>query len=120
MKSLFQVGSLLACVTFLGAISAQEGPDSVTRATKQFNKKALVSGLEGPWELTSGPDNMLWVTERTGKRVTRIDPGTGERSVAITIDEVSAPGGQDGLLGMVLHPELLKGTGKDYVYVAYT
>ena len=80
----------------------------------------LVSGLAGPWELTWGPDNMLWVTERTGKRVTRIDPATGNRSVAITIAEVSAPGGQDGLLGMALHPELLRGTGQDYVYVAYT
>jgi hypothetical protein len=63
---------------------------------------------------------MLWVTERTGKRVTRIDPTTGKRRVAITIDEVSVPGGQHGLLGMALHPELLKGTGNDYVYVAYT
>ena len=80
----------------------------------------VVSGLAGPWEVTWGPDNMLWVTERTGKRVTRIDPASGERSVAITIDEVSAPGGQDGLLGMALHPELLQGSGNDYVYVAYT
>jgi PQQ-dependent dehydrogenase (s-GDH family) len=63
---------------------------------------------------------MLWVTERTGKRVTRIDPATGERKVAITIDEVSAPGGQDGLLGMALDPDLLKGSGNNYVYVAYT
>ena len=62
MKFLFRVGSVLACVAFFGTISAQEGPDSVTRATKQFNKKVLVSGLEGPWELTGGPDNMLWVT----------------------------------------------------------
>jgi PQQ-dependent dehydrogenase (s-GDH family) len=61
---------------------------------------------------------MLWVTERTGKRVTRIDPTTGQRTVAITIPEVSAPGSQDGLLGMALHPDLLKGS--DYVYVAYT
>ena len=42
------------------------------------------------------------------------------REVAITIDEASAPGGQDGLLGMALHPELLKGTGQDFVYVVYT
>ena len=42
----------------------------------------LVSGLAGPWELTWGPDNMSWVTERTGKRVTRIDPVTGNRSAA--------------------------------------
>jgi PQQ-dependent dehydrogenase (s-GDH family) len=76
--------------------------------------------LEGPWELAWGPDNMLWVTERTGKRVTRIAPTSGERKIAITIDEVSAPGGQDGLLGMALHPDLLKGKGNDYVYVAYT
>lgn len=63
---------------------------------------------------------MLWTTERTGKRVTRVNPSTGEKHVAITIEEVVAPGGQDGLLGMALHPELLKGTGNDYVYVAYT
>src|SRR5690606_23500986 len=63
---------------------------------------------------------MLWVTERTGKRITRIHPVTGERKVAITLDEASAPGGQDGVLGMALHPELLKSTGNDYVYVAYT
>jgi PQQ-dependent dehydrogenase (s-GDH family) len=111
---------VVVCLAFLGAISAQDSPDSVTRGTKQFQKKVIVSGLEGPWELTWGPDNMLWVTERTGKRVTRIDPATGERSVAITIGEVSAPGGQDGLLGMALHPELLKGTRSDYVYVTYT
>ena len=120
MKNVLQTVVLLAAVAFFGAISAQDGPDSVTRGTKRFDKKVLVSGLAGPWELAWGPDNMLWVTERTGKRVTRIDPATGDRSVAITIDEVSAPGGQDGLLGMALHPDLLKGTGNDYVYVAYT
>ncbi len=111
---------LLTTAVYLGPVSAQDGPETVTRGTKQFRKNVLVSGLAGPWELTWGPDNMLWVTERTGKRVTRIDPATGKRTVAITIAEVSAPGGQDGLLGMALHPELLRGTGQDYVYVAYT
>ena len=96
---------------------AQDAPDSVLRGTKQFSRRVVTSGLAGPWELTWGPDSKLWVTERTGKRVVRVDPTSGERSVAITIDEVSAPGGQDGLLGMALHPELLKGTGNDFVYV---
>ena len=99
---------------------AQDGPDSVLRGTKQFSKRTVTSGLEGPWEVTWGPDNQLWVTERTGKRVVRIDPASGARKVAVTIDEVSAPGGQDGLLGMALHPELLKRTGNDFVYVGYT
>jgi PQQ-dependent dehydrogenase (s-GDH family) len=120
MKISFQTALLVASLAFLGVISAQDGPESVTRGAKRFDKKILASGLAGPWELAWGPDNMLWVTERTGKRVTRIDPATGDRNVAITIEEVSAPGGQDGLLGMALHPELLKGTGNDYVYVAYT
>ena len=70
MKHSSFAGAFLLCLAFFGAISAQESPDSVTRGTKQFHKKVLVSGLEGPWELTWGPDNMLWVTERTGKRVT--------------------------------------------------
>lgn len=101
-------------------VVAQNGPETVLPASKQFSKRVVTSGLAGPWELTWGPDAKLWVTERTGKRVVRIDPVSGERSVAITIDEVSAPGGQDGLLGMALHPELLKKTGNDFVYVAYT
>ncbi len=111
---------LAGSVLFFGVALAQDGPETVLKETKQFRKSVLVSGLAGPWEITWGPDNMLWVTERTGKRITRVDPATGKQTVAITIGEVSAPGSQDGLLGMALHPELLKGTGNDYVYVAYS
>jgi PQQ-dependent dehydrogenase (s-GDH family) len=105
---------VLCFALYLGLILAQDGPETVLRGTKEFRKSVLVSGLAGPWEVTWGPDNMLWVTERTGKRITRIDPATGQKNVAITIDEVSAPGSQDGLLGMALEPEL------SYVYAAYT
>jgi PQQ-dependent dehydrogenase (s-GDH family) len=111
---------LLTSVGFITLVWAQHGPETVIRGTKRFDKRVVVSGLAGPWELTWGPDDKLWVTERTGKRVTRVDPANGQRSVAIKIDEVSTPGGQDGLLGLALHPELLKGTGKDFVYLAYT
>ena len=111
---------LLTGGTFCSLLRAQNGPETVIRGTKTFSKRVVVSELAGPWEVTWGPDAKLWVTERTGKRITRIDPATGERSVAATIAEVSAPGGQDGLLGMALHPELLKGTGNDFVYAAYT
>lgn len=112
--------SILAPILLASFALAQDGPESVLRGTKQFSRRVLTSGMAGPWEITWGPDNMLWVTERIGKRVTRVNPATGERSVVITIDEVSVPGGQDGLLGMALHPELLKGTGNDFVYVGYT
>ncbi|MBK9165904.1 MAG: PQQ-dependent sugar dehydrogenase [Bryobacterales bacterium] len=112
--------ALLPSFAFFGLMMAQDGPDSVRRPVKRFSRKVLVSGLAHPWELTWGPDNRLWVTERTGKRITRVDPTNGEKRVAITIPEVVAPGSQDGLPGMALHPGLLKGTGEDFVYAVYT
>src|SRR5579862_6057145 len=119
--SRFAWSGILLTVGFLsGPALAQDGPESVMRGTKQFRRSVLVSGLAGPWEVTWGPDNMLWVTERTGKRVTRVNPASGKRKVAATIPEVSAPGGQDGLLGMALHPDLLRGLGADYVSLFYT
>lgn len=114
------------CITVFGfavlsvLMLAQDGPESAERGTKQFAKRVLVSGLSNPSEVIWGPDRMLWVAERDGKRVTRVDPDTGELRVAVTIGEVASPGGGDGLLGMALHPDLLRGTGNDYVYVAYT
>ena len=41
--------------------------------------RVVATGLAGPWEVTWGPDRHLWVTERTGKRVVRIDPATGPK-----------------------------------------
>jgi len=88
---------------------------------QQFSFRAIASGLNGPWEVTWGPDSRLWVTERTGKRVVRINPTSGAVAPAVTIDEVY-PGESwhEGLLGLALHPDLLKNAGRDYVYVAYT
>jgi PQQ-dependent dehydrogenase (s-GDH family) len=83
-----------------------------------FATRVIASELEGPWEVTWGPDDMLWVTERAGRRVTRIDPRSGEKRVAVTIDEVLVDDQHQGLLGMALHPELL--SGSDFVFVAYT
>lgn len=99
---------------------AQNAPDSQVEGTKQFEMKELTNGLEGPWEIAWGPDDWLWVTERTGGKITRVNPADGTKQVAIDIEEVSAPGGQDGLLGMALDPGLLQDTGNDYVYASYT
>ena len=65
MRSFSHVSWVPVCVAFFGALSDQSGPDAVMRGTKQFQNKVLVSGLEGPWEITWGLENMLWATERT-------------------------------------------------------
>lgn len=110
----------LAVAAFVLPAVAQDTPDKAVAGTKQFEQAVLTTGLEGPWEIAMGPDGWLWVTERTGGKVTRVNPADGEKKVAIKFDDVSAPGGQDGLLGMALDPGLLQGTGNDYVYVSYT
>lgn len=81
------------------------GPES-------FAMRVVATDLEGPWEMLWGPDGRLWVTERIGKRVVRIDPATGARSIAATIADVSQRDGQDGLLGMAV--------AANTVYVAMT
>ena len=61
--------------------------------------RVVTGNLADPWEVTWGPDGFLWITERVGKRVTRVNPADGSRTVAVTIDEVYQTLAQDGLLG---------------------
>lgn len=112
----------IAAASILLAVPAlaQDTPESVVTGAEQFEMRVLTEGLKAPWEITLGPDNMLWVTERVGRSIDRIDPETGDKTVLITFDEAKAPGGQDGLLGLALHPEFGQGTGNDYVFTAYT
>ena len=109
---------VLSFAGLLAGLSAAQ--DGRAGRSESFATRVVTTGLEGPWELIWGPDGRLWVTERTGKRVTRIDPADGSKAVALTIPDVHQSAAQDGLLGMALHPELLRGTGADYVYVYLT
>ena len=120
LSATFAFASILLVAGTVAPSFAQNPPDSAVTGTKQFEVRELTNGLEGPWEVTWGPDNWLWVTERTGGKITRVNPEDGTKQVAIDIEEVSAPGGQDGLLGLALDPDLLQDTGNDHVYAAYT
>lgn len=83
-----------------------------------FALRVVATGLDDPAEITWGPDEHLWITERVGKRVVRIDPADGRRKVAVEIEEVLQTLAQDGLQGLALHPNLLR--GEPFVYVMYT
>jgi hypothetical protein len=52
--------------------------------------------------------------------VIRVNPADGMRSVAVTIPEVNTTFTQDGLLGLAFHADLLRNSGNDFVYVAFT
>ena len=80
-----------------------------------LNEYTLVSGVNIPWELTWGPDDMLWCTTREGD-VLRIDPASGAYDTVLELN-VDDSGTEPGLLGMALHPNW-DDTPK--VYLVYT
>ncbi|RZM19835.1 MAG: hypothetical protein EOO88_36955, partial [Pedobacter sp.] len=99
---------------------------------EKFKRKVVARNLSDPWEITYGPDHHLWITEAKSYLVSRINPKTGEKQVALNLeserkfprydkipDDVDGgkPWPQGGLMGMALHPKLLQ--GKPYVYLAY-
>jgi PQQ-dependent dehydrogenase (s-GDH family) len=107
-------------VALLGVLASAQNPrNHHNTGHEAFAMRVLASGLGNPWEVTWGPDGFLWVTERTSFKVTRIDPADGTRHVALTLTDAYQSVDQDGLLGMALHPDLLRGRGTDFVYIAY-
>lgn len=82
------------------------------------------NALNFPGEITYGPDGFLWITERVGKKVVRVNKNTGAISTIIDLSaQVYQTAGQDGLLGFAIHPDLytnIATTTNNYVYIAYT
>lgn len=111
--------SALVAAAAAVTLGAQNPRDLHRPGPESFTTRILASGLGNPWEITWGPDDQLWVTERTAFKVTRINPVDGSKKVALTVDDAFQAVDQDGLLGMALHPGLLKGRGTDFVYLAY-
>lgn len=80
----------------------------------EIKTRVLNSSLSLPWEITWGPDNKIWMTERGGK-ISRVDTATGAVNLLHIITEVVSQG-EGGLLGMALHPNFKT---QPYVYVTY-
>lgn len=76
--------------------------------------------LNNPYDVEVGPDGFLWITERTLGSISRFDPVTGAKDPLITIASLFTNAQQDGLMGLVLHPQLGQNNGNEYVYAAYT
>jgi PQQ-dependent dehydrogenase (s-GDH family) len=112
--------SAVMAATWLASLVAQNPRNIHNLGPESFSSRVVVSGLANPWEVTWGPDDRLWITERTAFRVVRVNPADGSTRIALTLDEGYQSSVQEGLMGLALHPDLLKGKGADFVYVAYT
>jgi PQQ-dependent dehydrogenase (s-GDH family) len=82
------------------------------------------NALNFPTEITYGPDGFLWITERVGKKMVRVNKTTGAITTMIDLSaQVYQTAGQDGLLGFAIHPALyanIATTTNNYVFIAYT
>jgi PQQ-dependent dehydrogenase (s-GDH family) len=120
MKRLLAMATLLV-LSAAGCVSSPENPrGEASRPAEPLPFRVLATGLADPWEITWGPDGFLWVTEKAGKAVTRVNPADGSKTTVLTVADVYASDSQDGLLGMAFQPDFLKGNENSGVYLAYT
>ncbi len=86
---------------------------------ESFTMRTVIANQRMPHDLVYGPDNMIWYTERFGGTVSFVDPSNGNKTVVLTLGaNMVLAGGQDGLMGLALHPQFL--SGKPYAYISYT
>lgn len=132
-KSMKNIITAALCMLFFlsgSILVAQSEPFIVT----ELNQKPSAPDkyrLGHPFEIIYGPDNYLYITEKVG-RILRIDTATGIRrvlldhraNVYLTISRnasgVATGIGQDGMMGMALHPNFSLGTNQDSIFVAYS
>src|SRR4030095_14101217 len=87
--------------------------------TENFTQHTVIGNQRMPHDLVYGPDNNIWYTERFGGTVSFVNPSTGAKTVVLNLgSKMVRVGGQDGLMGLALHPQFL--TGKPFVYISYT
>lgn len=120
---------MLACVMPLFS-NAQNEPFTFTELNLKPGGSANYR-LAHPFEILYGPDNYLYISEKIG-RILRVDTATGARKIILDYRSQvflhitrngsgAATGiGQDGMLGIALHPNFNQGSGQDSIYAAYS
>ncbi len=101
------VGALVLIVAARGS--------AVSQQPEGFAASVVTTGLDTPWDLVWGPDDMIWVSERGG-RVSRIDPANGRRTTAGDVGGVNESG-EGGLMGIALHPDFAR---EPWLYAMHT
>jgi glucose/arabinose dehydrogenase len=101
---------LLAFVSSYSFAQIQVGNTTLT-------EREVIGGLDVPWEIKWGPDNYLWVTERSGI-VSRVNVESGDQSIILSLAGQLYDQSESGLLGMEIHPDF--NNGAPYVFLAYT
>lgn len=100
---------------------------ALSTAPPTLDYEVIVENLRIPWDFAFASTGELFITERPG-RIIRIENGTREGIASPDIVDATAiepgeeggwwsTGGEDGLLGIAIHPEY---PDQPYVYAYYT
>ena len=88
-------------------------------ANETFTMRTIIANQRMPHDLVYGPDGNIWYIERFAGKVSFVSPLTGFKTTVLTLgSSMVRVGGQDGLMGLALHPQFL--LGKPFVYISYT
>jgi len=102
--------------------------DSINRTLTPVGSRYY---LAHPYEITYGPDDSLYITEKIG-RVRIVSSVTGvsriildyRSNIYLNISRngsgVATSIGQNGMMGLALHKNFKQGTSEDYIYIAYS
>ena len=80
-----------------------------------LTEREVAIGLDVPWEMTWGPDDYIWFTEREG-RVKRMHAETGNVQIILDHTDTVSNIDETGMLGLCFHPDFLD---NGILYIAY-
>ena len=86
------------------SVDASDGPGPIGSEPPSLALQTVAEGLADPIGLTGAPGGWLLVNEQAGT-VVAIHPERGERAIVVDLRDRIRSGGEQGLLGLVLHPE---------------
>ena len=87
--------TILSLFFFIQSFSQTHDLDNGT----VLSEREVTGGLDVPWEIKWGPDNHIWVTERSGQ-ISRVNVETGEKFPILNLIAQLYDAGESGLLGM--------------------
>lgn len=88
----------------LPEVTASRTPAPATGDAPPLALEAVADGLANPIGITGAPGGWLLVSEQAGT-VVAVHPDTGDRATVVELGGRIRSGGEQGLLGLALHPD---------------
>jgi hypothetical protein len=102
MEALMRIQSLTFCFLLLSAALTQ-----------------VSAAVERPWEISLGPEKVLWIPEPMESSASRLNLDADMKSVALAVDENFSGEQRHDLLGLAFPPAFGSDADHDFVYVAF-